>query len=182
MERVTPGAMFAAAALIGVMVLPAVRLGADAPRDPPGHRVLAVSSRKPAPDFAGASSAGARVGLVGYGGHVVLLDFWATWCTGCKLEIPWYIDFQKKYARAGLASVGVAMDDEGWSVVKPYLAVHPIAYPVIVSTPDLATRYDVTNLPVTVLIDRHGRMADSHLGVVDKIEWEGEIRTLLAEK
>jgi thiol-disulfide isomerase/thioredoxin len=182
MERVTSGTMFAAAALIGAMVLPAARLRVDAAPETPAHGLLAVSSRKPAPDFAGATSAGARVGLAAYRGHVVLLDFWATWCTGCKLEIPWYIDFQKKYAPAGLASVGVAMDDEGWSVVKPYLAAHPIAYPVIVSTPDLAKLYDVEDLPVTVLIDRHGRMADSHLGVVDKIEWEGEIRTLLAEK
>ncbi len=149
---------------------------------PERRDVPPVSQRKPAPSFMGTSSTGTPVGLDGYRGRVVLLDFWATWCTGCKLEIPWYIDFQKKYARAGLTSVGVAMDDENWTVVKPYLAAHPIGYPVIVNTPDVAGKYGVVNLPVTVLIDRHGRIADSHLGVVDRAAWETEIRALLREK
>jgi len=57
--------------------------------------------RKPAPDFALTDSNGAPITLSGYKGRVVLLDFWATWCTGCKVEIPWYMEFQKKYARRG---------------------------------------------------------------------------------
>jgi cytochrome c biogenesis protein CcmG/thiol:disulfide interchange protein DsbE len=137
--------------------------------------------RKVAPDFALADVRGVRIRLSQYAGKVVLLDFWATWCTGCKLEIPWYIQFQKRYARPGLRSIGIAMDDEGWQTVKPYLAEHPISYPVLVADPEALKPYEITNLPMTLLIDRHGRIADAHVGVVDKDSWEQEIRELLHE-
>jgi len=51
----------------------------------------------------------------------VLLDFWATWCEGCKVEIPWYVEFQNKYRKEGLTAIGVSMDDDGWKSVKPFL-------------------------------------------------------------
>jgi cytochrome c biogenesis protein CcmG/thiol:disulfide interchange protein DsbE len=72
------------------------------------------------------------------------------------------------------------MDDDGWSVVKPYLADHPIAYPVVVGT-SIADAYRVMNMPMTLLIDRHGRVALSHVGIVDKAKWETGIRQLLDE-
>src|SRR6266704_5131049 len=84
-----------------------------------------AASRKPLPEVALSDSNGASVDLSAYKGRVVLLDFWATWCAGCKEEIPWYMEFQKKYARQGLMSIGVAMDEEGWKVVTPYLSAHP---------------------------------------------------------
>src|SRR6202166_3640039 len=87
---------------------------------------------QPAPDFTLKDSAGSPVKLSAYKGKVVLLDFWATWCTGCKVEIPWYVEFQQKYKSRGLASIGVAMDEEGWTLVRPYLAQHPISYPVVI--------------------------------------------------
>jgi thiol-disulfide isomerase/thioredoxin len=110
-----------------------------------------------------------------------LLDFWATWCTGCKVEIPWYIEFQKKYVNKGLTSIGVAMDDDGWAAVWPYLVQHPIDYSIVIGNEDFAKRFGVANLPVTLLIDRSGKIADSHLGIVDKARWEREIRQLLEE-
>jgi peroxiredoxin len=151
--------------------------------NPPGQRaLLQVNARKPAPDFALTDANGTRIALSGYKGRVVLLDFWATWCTGCKVEIPWYMEFQEKYARRGLASIGVAMDVEGWSVVKPYLDVHPINYPVVLGNPDLVKPYDITNMPVTLLIDRQGRIAEAHAGMVDKDAWEQDIQHLLKER
>src|SRR5262249_27431646 len=125
---------------------------------------------------------GARQSLSAQKGRVVLLDFWATWCGGCKVEIPWYVEFQKKYGPQGLVSIGAAMDDEGWAKVKPYLAEHPIPYPIVRGNPDLVQLYSIRNLPVTLLIDRHGRIADAHVGVVDRKVWEREIRDLLRER
>ena len=143
---------------------------------------LPSTDRKPAPDFALTDSNGSRIALSQYKGRVVLLDFWATWCTGCKVEIPWYLEFQKRYEARGLSSIGVSMDEEGWPVVRPYLRAHPISYPIVLGNPDLVKPYDITNLPVTLLIDRRGRIADAHLGMVDKDAWEQEIRQLLAER
>lgn len=135
-----------------------------------------------APDFTLTDANGAPVRLSGYKGRVVLLDFWATWCTGCKVEIPWYMAFQKKYARQGLTAIGVAMDDDGWQKVKPYLEMHPINYPIVLGNPDLTKPYQITNLPVTLLIDREGKIADAHIGMVVKDTWEKEIQLLLMEK
>ena len=82
--------------------------------------LTSASSRNPAPDFTLRNSKGAPVKLSAYQGKVVLLDFWATWCEGCKVEIPWYMDFQKKYKKIGLAVVGVSMDEDGWKSVTPF--------------------------------------------------------------
>ena len=148
-------------------------------------RVLAgqavMASGNTAPDFTLIDSNGSPVRLSAYIGKVVLLDFWATWCTGCKVEIPWYMEFQEKYQDRGLVSIGVAMDGEGWPLVKPYLAQHPINYPIVVGNADIAKSYGVASLPVTLLIDRRGRIADAHAGIVIKDAWEKAIRKLLAE-
>jgi peroxiredoxin len=144
--------------------------------------MLAETERKNAPDFARVDATGHMVHLSNYKGKVVLLDFWATWCTGCKQEIPWYVEFADKYKKDGLAAVGVAMDDEGWKVVKPFLAEKmQIPYPVVIGDKALAREYGgIDNLPVTLLIDRQGRVAYSHVGVVNRAKFEGEIRELLA--
>jgi len=168
------------AAVVGVLLVAAslaapARVSAD---------VAAAAARKEAPDFSLTDANGARVRLSDYKGKVVLLDFWATWCTGCKVEIPWYVEFQKQYGGKGLASIGVAMDEEGWQLVRPYLAEHPISYPVVIGNLDLLQKTFglAPNLPVTLLIDRNGKIADTHPGLVEKAAFDKEIRQLLQEK
>jgi peroxiredoxin len=135
-----------------------------------------------APDFARVDDSGHKLQLSKLKGKVVLLDFWATWCTGCKQEIPWYVEFESKYKKSGLDAVGVAMDDEGWQVVKPFLKDHlHLNYPVVVGDKTLARQFGgVDMLPVTLLIDREGRIAYSHTGVVNRDEFEKKIQELLA--
>jgi peroxiredoxin len=139
----------------------------------------AIAVGSAAPDFTLEDSNGATTKLSGYKGKVVLLDFWATWCTGCKVEIPWYMEFAKKYEHSGLAVVGVSMDQEGWKVVKPFMREKQMNYPVVLGNDDLGARYNLTSMPLTVLIDREGKIAASHTGVVDKITFENELRALL---
>lgn len=120
--------------------------------------------------------------LADFQGKVVLLDFWATWCHGCMTEIPWFMEFQGKYKADGLAVIGVSVDDDGWKSVRPFLAERKFNYPIVVGNQDLEKLYSVENPPVAVLIDREGRIAEMHAGVVEKESFEREIKGLLQEK
>jgi len=149
---------------------------------PASAELLKSTARKPANDFSAPGRDGKPVKLSSLKGKVVLLDFWATWCTGCKVEIPWFIEFDKAYRAKGLAAVGVAMDDDGFKTIEPYLKTHPISYTVVAGNFEAAGPYGITALPVTVLLDRAGRVAARHVGVVDKKEFEAELKQLLAER
>src|SRR5216684_2189474 len=92
----------------------------------------AASYRKIAPDFVLADAEGVPVKLSDYKGKVVLLNFWATWCGPCKVEIPWFIEFEKTYKDRGFVTLGVSMDDDGWKAVKPFMAQRAINYPVTI--------------------------------------------------
>src|SRR5207248_6183786 len=98
--------------------------------DQPGIRAALYpeKARKPAAGFALQDATGKTVKIEDYRGKVVLLDFWATWCTGCKKEIPWFSEFQTKYGHAGFAVVGVSLDGDGWKVLKPFLDEHKVPY------------------------------------------------------
>src|ERR1051326_3877678 len=143
--------------------------------------VVPSSSRAPALDFTLADATGHPVRLANYKGKVVVLDFWATWCTGCKVEIPWFMEFQKKYGRKGLETIGAAMDDGGWDKVRPYVAAHPFNYSIVAGDVAFGKMFNVSTLPLTIVIDRQGRIADVHQGMVDKRAWEKQLRKLLRE-
>ncbi len=143
--------------------------------------VNAAESREAAPSFDLVNSDGAPVSLSQYKGKVVLLDFWATWCTGCKVEIPWYMQFSNKYQRDGLVVLGVAMDDT-WQPVKPFVKEKKMNYPVVLGNKQIAKQYGLTSMPKTLLIDRDGRIAYSFTGIVDRDQFESELKSLLAAR
>jgi cytochrome c biogenesis protein CcmG/thiol:disulfide interchange protein DsbE len=147
----------------------------------PANPRAAAGERKAAPDFSLEDSQGKAIKLSDFRGKVVLVDFWATWCHGCQTEIPWFMEFQNKYGSKGLAVVGISMDDDGWKSVKPFLAERKINYTVVVGNQDLEKLYSVENPPVAVLVDREGRIAEAHEGVVERESFEKEIKSLLAE-
>jgi peroxiredoxin len=135
---------------------------------------------QPAPDFTLSDANGSAIRLSALKGKVVLLDFWATWCTGCKVEIPWYMEFENKYGKDGFAAIGVSMDDDGWKSVKPFLQEHKLNYPVVICTQEVAKEYGgLPSLPMTLLIDRSGNIAESHAGMVSRDEFEKKIKQLL---
>lgn len=141
----------------------------------------ANTGRKHAPDFSLKDANGATVKLSDYKGKVVLLDFWATWCGPCKIEIPWFMEFEKTYKDRKFAVLGVSMDDDGWSVVKPYVEKNRINYRILLGNENTGSLYGgVDSLPTTFLIDRAGRIASTHVGLsTSKSGFENEIKQLL---
>jgi thiol-disulfide isomerase/thioredoxin len=123
---------------------------------------------------------GRTVRLSDYKGKVVLLDFWATWCGPCKIEIPWFMEFERKYKDRAFAVIGVAMDDEGWEVVKPFIADMGINYRIVQGSDMIAQLYGgVQALPTTFLLDRQGKVASVHVGLASKRDFEDGIEKLL---
>lgn len=140
----------------------------------------AVTGRRAAPDFTLEDSRGQPVRLADYKGKVVLLNFWATWCGPCKVEIPWFMEFEKSYRDRGFAVLGVSMDDDGWQAVKPYLAAQRVNYRIALGNDRVSELYGgIDSLPTTVLIDREGRVASVHLGLVSRSEYAVEIQQML---
>ena len=146
--------------------------------------------RKQAPAFRLLSAAGKALTPSNYRGKVILLDFWATECGGCKAEIPYFMEFEDKYKAKGLAVVGVSLDilyeglkdaDEGWRRVKPFVREHSVNYPILMGDDAVSKVYDIQAMPATYLIDKHGRVAATYIGIVDRNDVESNIKALLRE-
>jgi peroxiredoxin len=141
-----------------------------------------AKERTAAPLFVLQDAAGKTVRLKKLRGKVVLLDFWATWCHGCKEEIPWFAEFHRKYAAQGLVVIGASMDEEGWKIVRPFLGKTDVPYCIVLGNEPLAKNYRIETMPDTFLIDRHGRLAAAYAGMVDKDNVESNIHVLLSQK
>jgi peroxiredoxin len=124
---------------------------------------------------------GKSVTLSSYKGQVILLDFWATWCEPCKLEIPWFVEFQKKYGERGLQVIGVSVDDPV-EKMRPYVKDLKMNYPVLqgLHHDDIQNAYGpLWGVPVTALISRDARICAKHVGISSKDAFEKEIKSLL---
>jgi peroxiredoxin len=133
------------------------------------------------PSFNLKDGSGQVVRPADYKGKVVLLDFWATWCGPCKVEIPWFIDFERQFKDQGFAVVGVSMDEDGWNAIKPYAKSMQMNYRILLGNDDVSTAYGgLDALPTTLLIDRQGKIAAVHEGVtMGKEEFKNAIVQLL---
>jgi cytochrome c biogenesis protein CcmG/thiol:disulfide interchange protein DsbE len=135
-----------------------------------------------APDFSLRDLNNQTLDLANYRGKVVLLDFWATWCTPCRDEIPRFVEFQNKYRERGLQVIGISMDDDA-KPVREFYRQFKMNYPVALGNEKIAEAYGgVLGLPITFLIGREGRVAAKHIGELDMSVLEQEIETLLQAK
>ena len=136
---------------------------------------------KPAPDFALQTLDGQTLKLSDLRGKAVVLNFWATWCSPCKAEMPWFVDFQKQYSAQGLQIVGVAMDDSAKDDIEKFAKQMGVNYPVVLGKESLADQYGgVEFLPTTFYIDRSGNIQDRVFGIVDRQEAEASVKKALA--
>jgi thiol-disulfide isomerase/thioredoxin len=120
---------------------------------------------------------GTNTSLDQYKGKVVLVNFWATWCAPCRIEIPWLIEFNEKYGPKGLVILGVAMDDEGNQVVQPYVRDrrfdvngHPEAmnYPILLGNSKIAEKFGgILGMPTSMVYSREGKKVKTIVGLID---------------
>lgn len=120
-----------------------------------------------APDFTLPDLEGKPFTLSHHRGHVVVLNFWATWCPPCRAEIPGFVELQDEFRERGVVFVGVALDDEGAEIVGPYATERGINYPVLVDGWQAAARYGgIGTVPTTFLIDAQGTIRYRHTGLL----------------
>ncbi len=130
---------------------------------------------KPAPEVKFKDLDGNDVTLAQYKGTVVLVDFWATWCEPCYVEIPWLIEMQQKYAAKGFTVLGVSMDEDGKSAVVPFLAKErftvngqklPMNYPIVLGNDEIADKFGgLLGYPTGFLISRDGKVVKKFQGL-----------------
>jgi thiol-disulfide isomerase/thioredoxin len=133
-----------------------------------------------APAFSLTDITGKPLKLSDYQGKVVILDFWATWCGPCRIEIPSFVELQKRYASQGFTMIGISIDDSPEPVVDFYKELQ-MNYPVAVGNDRLGELYGgLPGLPTTFVIGRDGRIYAKHVGAYDPHVFEAEVKELLA--
>lgn len=115
-------------------------------------------------------------------GKVVIVNFWATWCGPCRVEIPDFIDVYKSYKSKGVEIIGVSLDRDGWEKVTPFVQKHNINYPVVMGNGEIARKFSNFNaIPTTFIIDKNGTIIEEHTGVLTKAQLEAKLKPLLAD-
>ena len=134
---------------------------------------------KQAPEIARTDLTGAHIDLKSLRGKVVLLNFWATWCAPCQVEIPVFSRWQQQYGAQGLQVVGISMDDDAGPVRRLLAKLKP-AYPVAMGDAKLGEQYGgVMGLPLSYLIDRNGVVRTRFQGETDLKTIEKQIDAML---
>jgi peroxiredoxin len=147
------------------------------------HTACAAESllNKKAPEFSRNTLNGGRVDLARFRGKVVLLDFWATWCASCQVEMPTFAQWQRQYGPQGLQVIGISMDDDP-ALARKLSTKLKLNYPVAMGDEKFGELYGgVLGLPLTYLIDRNGKIRAQFQGETELKTIEKQLKALLAE-
>jgi thiol-disulfide isomerase/thioredoxin len=154
-----------------------------------GNPATGIKAGTPEPDLKLKTIDGKEVLLADYKGKVVFVNFWATWCDPCRVEIPWLIAMQNKYGPKGFTVVGIAMDEEGKSVVAPFLDKErfdvdgqklPMNYPIVLGTDEAADKFGgILGYPSSFLISRDGKIVTKFQGLKSEDELTKAIESQL---
>src|ERR1700693_4876042 len=152
----------------------ATRVKAKSPAG--GDLSVESAAGTPAPDAIFKDLDGKDGPLSSFKGKVVLINFWATWCDPCYIEIPWLIEMQEKYGPKGFTVLGVSMDEEGKAAVAPFLAKErfnvngqklPMNYPIVLGNDDVATKFGgLLGYPTSFLISKDGKEIKKIQGLI----------------
>ncbi|MGD8321331.1 MAG: redoxin domain-containing protein [Gemmatimonadota bacterium] len=157
-------------------------IGAIAWHYRPAQAVARVAQNEVAPSFSLRTLEGDKVRLDDLRGNVVLVNFWATWCPPCRLEMPGFESVYRDYRGRGFTVVGLATDVGGAGVVEPFVQQNGITYPVAMATDQVRLQYGGVNaLPQSFLLDRQGRVRQMVAGVFSEGTLRKAVDQLLAE-
>ena len=133
-----------------------------------------------APEFALKDLNGSTVRLRAYRGKVVLINFWATWCPPCRAEMPDLVRLQREHGRDGLQIIGITYPPETKTEVRRFARSLKVNYPIILGTHQIKDRFSSEEiLPLTVVIDRDGKVSDIISGILLRQEFDEKIKPLL---
>src|ERR1700740_2095697 len=177
-------------AVLSVIVFLAYFAGRGAPTfDARAEKRSQTSTASGVPDFTLKDLDSRDESLGQFKGKVVLLNFWATWCGPCRIEIPWLMALQEKYGPQAFTVLGVAMDDEGKSAVAPFIQKErfkigadsqPVNYPILIGNDDVAEKFaGLIGPTTTILISQDGRQVKRIDGLLSYDEVDKTIQSLL---
>jgi peroxiredoxin len=133
-----------------------------------------------APDFQLKDLRGEAIHLKDYRGKAVLLNFFATWCGPCRIEMPWFVDLQKKYRSQGLEIIGVAVDESRPEKLLSFTQALNVNYPIVQATDSMVSAYGgIMGLPMSFYIGRKGNIAAVVPGVISKDDIEANLKRIL---
>jgi cytochrome c biogenesis protein CcmG/thiol:disulfide interchange protein DsbE len=176
-----PAALFFVAAIVATLLFVGFHaarknVGAGGPPD------IADPAGKPAPEFTLATLDGKNVSLSDFRGQAVLLNFWATWCGPCKVEMPWFVELQKEYGPQGLQIVGVAMDDASAEDIQKFVKEMGVNYTILMGKESVGQQYGgVDVLPTTFFIDRDGKVVSREFGLQSRSLFVDNIKKALSQ-
>jgi peroxiredoxin len=124
-----------------------------------------AEKRPLAPNFSLKDHQGNIIQLSDFKGKVIILDFWATWCGPCRMEIPGYVKLYEKYKSEGLEIIGISLDRGGWNAVENFMEEFKINYPIVMGDAQVAMAYGgINSIPTTFVINREGEVVTYKIG------------------
>ncbi len=174
-----PLILFFIAAIVAVMLIAGIRMARNNRENGPAKGQLIGQL---APDFDLPTLDGKDLKLSGLRGKAVLLNFWATYCGPCKIEMPWFVELQKEYGPQGFQIVGVAMDDASTEDIAKFAKEMGVNYPILLGKESVGQSYGgVSVLPTTFFVDRDGKLIAREFGLQSRSVFVDHIKKALSQ-
>ncbi len=173
-----PLILFFVAAIVAAMLFAGIRMARNNRANGPGQGQLMGNV---APDFELQTLDGKNLKLSGFRGKAVLLNFWATYCGPCKIEMPWFVELQKEYGPQGFQIVGVANDDASTADIAKFAKEMGINYPILIGKDSVSDSYKVSVLPTTFFLDRDGKLIAREFGLQSRSVFVDHIKKAMSQ-